>query len=84
MTEHGQMLYMTGFHCPKTKTLCLASFFICVLDRSGFSAYTVYFKSGFKLSAAEMFSFDLKPTRAKNAWSSSTCLLYGRDYFSFF
>jgi hypothetical protein len=30
MTEHGQMLYMTGFHCPTTKTLCLASFFVCV------------------------------------------------------
>ncbi len=30
----------------------------------------------FKLSAAEMFSFDPIPTRAKNAWPSSTCLLY--------
>jgi hypothetical protein len=28
-------------------------------------------------TAAEMFSFDPNPTRAKNAWSSSTCLLYG-------
>jgi hypothetical protein len=27
-------------------------------------------------NAAEMFSFDPNPTRAKNAWSSSTCLLY--------
>ncbi len=43
MTENGQMLYMTGFHCPTTKTLCLVSFFICVLDWSGFSAYTVLF-----------------------------------------
>jgi hypothetical protein len=24
-----------------------------------------------------MFSFDPNPTRAKNAWASSTCLLYG-------
>jgi hypothetical protein len=24
-----------------------------------------------------MFSFDPNPTRAKNAWVSSTCLLYG-------
>ncbi len=31
----------------------------------------------FKLSAAEMFSFDPNPTRTKNAWLSSTCLLYG-------
>jgi hypothetical protein len=31
----------------------------------------------FKLSAAEMFSLDPNPTRTKNAWSSSTCLLYG-------
>jgi hypothetical protein len=27
-------------------------------------------------SAAEMFSFDPNPTTAKNAWPSSTCLLY--------
>ncbi len=27
-------------------------------------------------TAVEMFSFDPNPTRAKNAWSSSTCLLY--------
>jgi hypothetical protein len=27
-------------------------------------------------NAAEMFSLDTNPTRAKNAWSSSTCLLY--------
>ncbi len=40
---------------------------------------TVYYKIGgrdFKLSAAEMFSFVPNPTRAKNAWPSSTCLLY--------
>ena len=30
-----------------------------------------------QLSAAEMFFFVPIPTRAKNAWSSSTCLLYG-------
>ncbi len=42
MKEHGHMLNMTVFHCPTTKTLCLASFFICVFNRSGFSAYTVY------------------------------------------
>jgi hypothetical protein len=29
-------------------------------------------------NAAEMFSFDPNPTSAKNAWASSTCLLYGR------
>ena len=28
-------------------------------------------------NAAEMFSFDPNPTSAKNAWASSTCLLYG-------
>ncbi len=28
-------------------------------------------------NAAEMFSFDPNQTSAKNAWSSSTCLLYG-------
>jgi hypothetical protein len=28
-------------------------------------------------NAAEMFSFDPNPTTAKNAWPSSTCLLYG-------
>jgi hypothetical protein len=27
-------------------------------------------------NAAEMFSFVPNPTRAKNAWSSPTCLLY--------
>ncbi len=27
-------------------------------------------------NAEEMFSFGPNPTRAKNAWSSSTCLLY--------
>ncbi len=31
----------------------------------------------FMRNAAEMFSFDPNPRRAKNAWSSSTCLLYG-------
>jgi hypothetical protein len=41
MKEHGHMLNMTGFHCPTTKTLCLASFFICVFNRTGFPAYTV-------------------------------------------
>jgi hypothetical protein len=30
----------------------------------------------FKINAADIFSFDPIPTRAKNAWSSSTCLLY--------
>jgi hypothetical protein len=33
-------------------------------------------------NAPEMFSFDPNPTRAKNAWSSSTCLLYGADYLT--
>ncbi len=28
MKEHGQMLNMTGFHCPITNILCLALFFI--------------------------------------------------------
>ncbi len=28
-------------------------------------------------NAAEMFSFAPNPTRAENAWASSTCLLYG-------
>ncbi len=28
-------------------------------------------------NAAEMFSFGPNPMRAKNAWASSTCLLYG-------
>jgi hypothetical protein len=28
-------------------------------------------------SAAKMFPFDPNPTRTKNDWSSSTCLLYG-------
>jgi hypothetical protein len=32
-----------------------------------------------QLSAAEMFFFVPIPTRAKNAWSSSTCLLYDAD-----
>jgi hypothetical protein len=32
-------------------------------------------------NAAELFSFDPNPTRAKNAWSSSTCLLYGTSPF---
>jgi hypothetical protein len=32
-----------------------------------------------QLSAAEMFFFVPIPTRAKNAWSSSTCLLYALD-----
>jgi len=27
-------------------------------------------------NTAEMFSFSPNPTRVKNAWSSSTCLLY--------
>ncbi len=31
----------------------------------------------FKINAADIFSFDPIPTRAKKAWSSSTCLLYG-------
>ncbi len=31
-------------------------------------------------SAAKMFPFDPNPTRAKNAWSSYTCLLYGGKY----
>jgi hypothetical protein len=42
---------------------------------------SVYFKSGggdFLRNAAEMFSFDLNPTIARKAWSSSTCLLYGQ------
>ncbi len=30
----------------------------------------------FMQNAAEMFSFVPNPTRARNAWSSSTCLLY--------
>ncbi len=30
-------------------------------------------------NAAEMFSLDPNPTRAKNAWASSTCLLYGES-----
>jgi hypothetical protein len=41
---------------------------------------SVYFKSGgedFTHNTAEMFSFGPNPTRAKKAWSSSTCLLYG-------
>jgi hypothetical protein len=29
-------------------------------------------------NAAKMFSFDPIPTRTKKAWSSSTCLLYGK------
>jgi len=37
-------------------------------------------------NAAEMLSFDPNQTSAKNAWSSSTCLLYGRehDLYSFY
>jgi hypothetical protein len=31
----------------------------------------------FTYNTAEMCSFGPNPTRAKNAWSSSTCLLYG-------
>jgi hypothetical protein len=31
-------------------------------------------------NAAELFSFDPNPTRAKNAWSSSTCLLYASNH----
>ena len=31
----------------------------------------------FTCNTAEMFSFGPNPTRAKKAWSSSTCLLYG-------
>ncbi len=31
MTEHGQMLYMTGFHCPTTKnSLSGVVFYLCV------------------------------------------------------
>jgi hypothetical protein len=29
-------------------------------------------------NAAKMFSFDPNPTTARKAWSSSTCLLYGK------
>ena len=32
---------------------------------------------GFTCNTAELFSFGPSPTRAKKAWSSSTCLLYG-------
>ncbi len=32
-------------------------------------------------SAAEMFSFDPNPTTAKNAWPSSTCLLYDNQAY---
>jgi hypothetical protein len=31
----------------------------------------------FTCNTAEMFAFGPNPTRAKKAWSSSTCLLYG-------
>ncbi len=34
----------------------------------------------FKINAADIFTFDPIPTRAKNAWSSSTCLLYDVKY----
>ncbi len=34
-------------------------------------------RGDFMRNTAEIFSFDPNPTRAKNAWSSSTCLLYG-------
>ncbi len=40
---------------------------------------SVYFKSvgeDFTHNTTEMFSFGPNPTRAKKAWSSSTCLLY--------
>ncbi len=37
----------------------------------------------FKLSAAEMFSFHPNPTRTKDAWPSSICLLYGSYYWIF-
>ncbi len=45
----------------------------------------VNFKSGggggdFTCNAAEMFSFGPSPTRAKKAWSSSTCLLYAPNH----
>ncbi len=31
-------------------------------------------------NTAELFSFGPSPTRAKKAWSSYTCLLYGARY----
>jgi hypothetical protein len=33
----------------------------------------------FTCNTAEMFSFGPNPTRAKKAWSSSTCLLYDQS-----